>query len=284
MAVVPGIVHRPRVSRAAGHARTLPAWWRELLVVLVIYGAYDTTRGLHIGNLATAETNGGTLLRWEKSWHLAPEHALNQALWHAPALAVIAAYFYATLHYVVTPAVLVWLYRRHPEHYLRARTTLAVATVTALAGFWLLPTAPPRLLAGGGFHDTLADVHGWGWWGGEGSVPRGIPSGFTNQFAAMPSMHVGWALWCGVLIARYARRPVVRIIGASYPVLTTLVVMGTGNHYLLDAVGGVAIMALAATVVTVVGRQRGRTGPDQPPYPGPGARPDTLTPWKVTSF
>lgn len=227
---------------------TRPRWWRELAVTGAIYAAYDTSRGLRHGNLATADRHGQTLLHWEHSSHVAPEHALNQFLAHTTALAVIASFFYAALHFVVTPAVLVWLYRRRPDHYRAARTTLATATILALIGFWLFPTTPPRLLPGSTFHDTLADTHRWGWWAGDGSAPRGFGS-LTNQLAAMPSLHVGWALWAGWLIARHARRRTIRVLGAAYPILTTLVVMGTGNHYLLDAVAGAALVTVVAAVV-----------------------------------
>ncbi|MGF7236286.1 MAG: phosphatase PAP2 family protein [Frankia sp.] len=249
---------RPRATPASLRGTTaapdaapraiLPRWWRELAVTGAIYAAYDTSRGLRHGDVPTADRHGRTLLHWEHNGHIAPEHTLNQFLAHTPALAVMASYYYAALHFVVTPAVLVWLYHRHPAHYRAARTTLAIATILALIGFWLFPTTPPRLLPGSTFHDTLADTHHWGWWAGDGSAPRGFGS-LTNQLAAMPSLHVGWALWAGWLIARHARRPAVRALGAAYPVLTTLVVMGTGNHYLLDAVAGATLIAVVAGAV-----------------------------------
>jgi hypothetical protein len=166
-------------------------------------------------------------------------------------LAVLAAYFYSTMHYLVTPCVLIWMYRRHPGEYRFARTTLALSTVLALVGFHLVPTVPPRLLDGSGIRDSLADVSRWGWWGGEGSVPRGLGS-LSNQFAAMPSLHVGWAIWCGVLIALYAERRWVKVLGIAYPIATSVVVMATGNHYLLDAVAGAITMAAGALLASAL--------------------------------
>jgi len=237
-------------------ARAL-SWRRELAFVAIVYAAYEVTRGLHRGGLDDAMANGRQILHWEQLTHLDPEQVLNSGLAHMTVLAVVASYFYSTMHYVVTPVVLVWMYRRHADHYRRARTTLAIATVTGLIGFYLLPTAPPRLLAGAGIQDTLEHVSNWGWWAGEGSVPRGL-GGLSNQFAALPSLHVGWALWCGVLIATYARRPIARWLGALYPVATSVVVMATGNHYLFDAVAGVFVMAYAFGVAVVVDRVRAR--------------------------
>jgi hypothetical protein len=240
--------------RAAAPARHLPRWWTEVVLVLALYGCYDATRGLRRGSASTADHNGWLLLHWESAAHLAPEHVLNHLLGQVPALAVLAAYFYATLHFVVTPGVLVWLYRRHPVNYRQARTVLAVATTASLVGFWLFPVAPPRLLPGSGIRDTLADVHQWGWWSGQTSAPRGLGS-LANEFAAMPSLHVAWALWAGWLIARHARHRIVRVAGGAYPILTALVVMSTGNHYLLDVLAGAAVLGLAAAIVSFRSRR-----------------------------
>jgi hypothetical protein len=229
-------------------------WWREILLIGILYGAYEVSRGLGDINIAAALSNGREILHLEQAWHLDPEPVLNSALAHATWIAIVASYFYSVMHYVVTPAVLVWMYRKHRDHYGRARTALAISTVLGLVGYLLLPTAPPRMLAHSGLHDTLADTSQWGWWGGEGSVPRGLGA-LTNQFAAMPSLHVGWAVWCGVMLAVYARRAWVKVLGVAYPVATTLVVMATGNHYLLDAIGGGAVMAIGALLAAALPRR-----------------------------
>lgn len=237
------------------------SWWRELLLIGVLYGAYEVSRGLGDIDVPSALANGREILHLERVWHISPEHVLNEALSNVLFIAVVASYFYSIMHYVVTPVVLVWMYRSHRDHYGRARTALAISTGLGLVGYLLLPTAPPRMLAGSGLRDTLADTQEWGWWGGEGSVPRGLGA-LTNQFAAMPSLHVGWALWCGALVALYARRRWVRVLGVAYPITTTLVVMATGNHYLLDALAGGVTMGAGALLAAAVGNR---------PDPGPGA-------------
>jgi len=161
------------------------------------------------------------------------------------------------MHYVVTPTVLIWMYRKHRAHYGPTRTALVLSTTLGLVGYLLLPTAPPRMLSHSGLQDTLADTQSYGWWGGEGSAPRGLGV-LTNQFAAMPSLHVGWAIWCGALIAMYARRRWVRALGVGYPVATTIVVMATGNHYLLDAIAGAVTMGAGALLTAAFSR---RTSP-----------------------
>ncbi len=180
-----------------------------------------------------------------------PEHWLNSHLQHLPVLAVPACFFYATLHFVVTPAVLLWTYRHRPADYGSARTELAIITAAALIGFWRFPTAPPRLLAGAGFHDTLVSFRTWGWWGSDASVPAGATA-IANQFAAMPSLHMAWAVWCGATMFTLTRHGWVRFLAIVYPVLTTLVVLGTANHYLLDVLAGIGLWVVAAVVVRLV--------------------------------
>ena len=226
------------------------AWWREILLIGVLYGAYEVSRGLGDVDIASAKANGREIMHLERLWHLDPEPVLNSALHHFTLLAVVASYFYSVMHYLVTPAVLVWLFRRHRAEYGRARTALAISTALGLVGYLFLPTAPPRMLPGG-LRDILADTQAYGWWGSDGSVPRGM-GGLTNQFAAMPSLHVGWAVWCGAVIALYAKHRWSRVVGIAYPIATTLVVMATGNHYFLDAVAGLVVMAIGAVLSGLV--------------------------------
>jgi hypothetical protein len=221
----------------------VPRWIREIALIAVIYLVYELCRGLQSGGFAVARRNGWDILHWERAVDLDPEHLLTHALISVTPLAVAAAYFYATMHYVITPVVLVWMYRCHALQYRTARTSLAISTLIGLVIFYFVPTAPPRLLRGAGVPDALFDVRNWGWWGGDGSVPRGLGS-VTNQVAAMPSLHVGWALWCGFLIYRYASRTWVRALGVAYPLVTALVVLSTGNHYLFDALAGALVMVI----------------------------------------
>ncbi|AWZ09744.1 MULTISPECIES: phosphatase PAP2 family protein [unclassified Streptomyces] len=224
--------------------RQPPRWWAELLLLGLVYGAYSGGRLLARGDVRLAVDHGLAILRLEELLGMDFERPLNRIFTHHAALGIPADFVYASLHYLVTPAVLVWLYRRRPQQYRFARSWLMISTLLGLIGFALVPTCPPRLLEGSyGFVDTMARYSGYGWWGGEASAPRGLGS-FTNQFAAMPSLHVGWALWCGILLWRLGRGPLVRALGAAYPAVTTVVVMGTANHYFLDAVAGAAVMGI----------------------------------------
>ncbi|MGW0545908.1 phosphatase PAP2 family protein [Streptomyces altiplanensis] len=245
--------------------RGKPRWWTELLLIVVVYSAYAGGRLFVRGDEATAVTHGLAILRVEKLLRLNAEHPLNRLFTEHAWLGIPADFAYASLHYLVTPAILVWLFRRRTARYRAARTWLMLSTVLGLAGFTLMPTCPPRLLdAGHGFVDTMAQYSAYGWWGDAASAPRGLGS-MTNQYAAMPSLHVGWSLWCGVMLWRHGRTPLMKFLGAAYPLLTTFVVMGTANHYFLDAVAGAAVMSLGLALtrpfVRLADRVRDRFAP-----------------------
>ncbi|MFE2428302.1 phosphatase PAP2 family protein [Streptomyces sp. NPDC059373] len=241
----------PRASAYRGRLR----WWTELPLIAVVYGLYSTGRLLVRGDVDDALAHGIDVLHLEQAIDVDPERWLNTLFTQYRALGLPADFWYASLHYLVTPIVLIWLWRRRPTAYRFARTWLMIATLMGLIGFTLMPTAPPRLLSSGhGFIDTMAQYGSYGWWGDDASAPRGL-GGLTNQYAAMPSLHVGWALWCGIMLWRYGRSPLVRALGVLYPLGTTLVVMGTANHYLLDAVAGALVMGIGYALTRPVLRR-----------------------------
>lgn len=238
--------YRMQDASTAPAPRPRPRWWTELPLLALVYGAYSAGRLVARGDVSTAVDHGLAILRLEQTLHINFEHPLNRLFTARPSIGIPADFAYASLHYLVTPVVLVWLFRRRQEIYRRARAWLMTSTMLGLIGFTLLPTCPPRLLeARHGFVDTMAQYSSYGWWGNEASAPRGM-GGMTNQYAAMPSLHVGWAIWCGILLWRHSRNPYVRAAGVAYPVITVLVVMGTANHYFLDAVAGAAVMGVGA--------------------------------------
>ncbi|HWC36448.1 MAG TPA: phosphatase PAP2 family protein [Mycobacteriales bacterium] len=246
--------------------------FREVVLIAAVYSLYDMTRFLVEGKTSVAMAHGRDLLRLEQRLGVAPEHALNKLFTAHLSLGLSADYIYATLHYIVTPVVLVWMWRRHGSAYASARTVLMVATILALVGYSLFPVAPPRLLPG--FFDTMAKFSHYGWWSTAASAPRGL-GGDTNQFAAMPSLHVGWAIWCGWMLVRYGRHRVTKIFGVLYPLVLSLDVMVTANHYLLDVLAGGVVMGLAYLAVRLLSRAGMVSFPspegsqDAPPGPQP---------------
>ncbi|MDO0933393.1 phosphatase PAP2 family protein [Streptomyces sp. DG2A-72] len=222
--------------------RTRSRWWTELPLILLVYACYSAGRLLVGGDVSKAVDHGLAILKIEQVLHLNAEHPLNRLFTREPWIGVPADFWYASLHYAITPAILIWLFRSRSRHYRAARTWLMTSTFIGLIGFTLMPTCPPRLLdAGHGFIDTMAQYSSYGWWGGDASAPKGL-GGLTNQYAAMPSLHCGWALWCGVILWRYGGTRLTKVAAVVYPLVTTIVVMGTANHYFLDAVAGAAVM------------------------------------------
>jgi hypothetical protein len=223
-------------------------------VLAVLFLAYEVVRLGASDALRPAMGHARTVLDVEGHLGLDVEAWLNQGLVHVRWLEVAASYWYASLHYLVTPVVLVLLYRRAPQRYRQARTALVLATGSALIGYLAFPTAPPRLLPG--YTDALRETADVGWWSDAGSAVRGAASA-VNDLAAMPSMHVGWALWCGLALATLARTRGRRALALGYPVITTLVVVATANHWVLDAVVGAALVSLAWCATHVGDRPAG---------------------------
>jgi hypothetical protein len=225
-------------TEAQGPRRVRRAGWRQLVLLGVLYVAYTASRTLADGDLAPARRHTARLVDLERWLHVDLELWLNHLISGTRPLAVGASYWYAVLHYVVTPSVLISPYGRDADRYARARDALIATTAIGLAVYLAFPTAPPRLMPGG-YVDTLAQVSQYGWWSSHASAPAGL-GGLTNELAAMPSLHVGWAVWVTWIAWRSDRRGY-QVAGVCYPVVTSLVVVGTGNHWLLDVLAGAAV-------------------------------------------
>lgn len=247
------------VQTASRTWRAVPPMWRELLLIAVFYSAYTLTRlVLNDGGTAVAFQNAYEILALERTLGIDIELSLNQALLQASWLALSANYFYGIAHFAVTLIVLVWLYRFRSRHYRWLRTALMAATAAALVGFWLYPLAPPRFLTGEGFVDPVQALGSWGLYSGQSAGT------LTNQYAAMPSMHAGWALWCGFALVLLGGRSWVKAIGALYPAVTVLVIIATANHYVVDAVVGVCLVAGALLLTRAAHRHRAPAPPKEP--------------------
>ncbi|GAB2600079.1 bifunctional glycosyltransferase 87/phosphatase PAP2 family protein [Streptomyces capparidis] len=208
----------------------------ELLLIRVGYFVYSYVRGSVPDQRHVAERHGRQILSIENALFIDVEHWLNQHVARMGWLESSMNFFYSTFHFLVPLVLLGVMYVRRPTMYRAARTSLAFATLLGLIGFWLYPLAPPRLMPGLGYIDTIHGPQDLA------NPDFGALTKLSNQYAAMPSLHVGWALWSGLIIAALVPWLWLRVIGLLYPVLTTIVIMGTANHYVLDAVGGVAVV------------------------------------------
>ncbi|MFC6881307.1 phosphatase PAP2 family protein [Actinomadura yumaensis] len=228
---------------------TAPPVWRELMLIVLFYSGYTLTRiVLHQDGTAPAFRHADQILGAERFLGLDVELGLNRMLLQVPWLARTANMFYATAHFAVTLGVVVWLYRYRPNQYRWLRTSIMVATGVALVGFWLYPLAPPRFLDSAGFVDPVTALHSFGLYASDAS------GSLTNQYAAMPSMHAGWALWCGFILVRMASQRWAKLLGVLYPATTVFVILSTANHYVLDAVAGVVLILGSLAVSWVLYR------------------------------
>ncbi|MEV6246717.1 phosphatase PAP2 family protein [Streptomyces sp. NPDC051742] len=232
-----------------------PPLLRELALVTALFLVYKCGRLFANGHETRAFRNADRVWDAERAIHLPSEETIQQLLLHGEPLIRAANTYYAAVHFPATLAFLVWLYLRRPAHYVWSRRVLALLTGAALALHLLMPLAPPRLLAAGGLVDT-ARIYGPSVYG---ATPE--TDSMANQFAAMPSLHFGWALMVAIgLIA--ATRSRLRILWLLHPLLTLLVIVGTANHYWFDALAAAALLGLALLAVRTPGR---RTTP--PPVP-----------------
>ena len=235
---------RRRLLRGLRQPRR-PRLWVEILLVAASYWTYSLIRNAVPEQRAQALRDADWVWRLEHTLGIAVEESVNHAANSVTWLIIGMNYYYATLHFVMTLGVLVWLYRWHPGRYAAARLVLFATTGVALAGYYLFPLAPPRLMSGGHFVDTVLVHHTWG------SMASGDLKTMSNQYAAMPSMHIGWSVWCGLTLYALASVPWVRVLGLLYPALTLLVIVATANHFWLDAVGGLLCLAFGFAVARV---------------------------------
>jgi hypothetical protein len=235
-----------------------PRFAVELALVALSYWVYSLIRNAVPNRENLAVERAWHLLDFEQSLHIDVEYAINHAVNKVTWLIVGMNYYYATLHFVITIGVLVWLFHWHPGRYRAVRTVLFVTTGLALFGYFFYALAPPRLLPGAGYIDTVLVHHTWG------SMASGNMKSVSNQFAAMPSMHIGWSTWCALAIWKFAKPMWVRVLGLVYPLFTLTVIMATGNHFLLDAVGGEITLAVGFVIQRAL---NGRSAYKFPQYP-----------------
>jgi membrane-associated phospholipid phosphatase len=212
--------------------------WIELAIIAWLFWLYDVINDLAPLRHALALANARSLLQFERSLGLDPELTLNRWLAGHATLASFASYYYFFAHAVITFAVLVWLWWWRPNRYVALRTALVIINLVAFVVFWRYPLAPPRSFPALGFIDVIARSHALVSW------HSGVLVRDADQFAAMPSLHVAWALWSAVAVWQCTRHAAIRALAALYPLLTGLIVLATGNHYLLDVLAGATTAAL----------------------------------------
>lgn len=249
-------------------------WWVEFPALFLIYQGFEQLRDHAAGKAGPAQQHARWIVdleRWTWTLH---EHRLNTFVADHKTLAQAMDIYYGSVHFLIPPAVLIWLWRRHPDQYRRWRNILASLTFVSLLFFWQFPVAPPRLYAGvqpvdstqtcnkaiaaDGPHLHFVDTDAC--YGGLGPWDKGSYKDL-NPYAAMPSLHMAWSTFsaCAVIAGlglEAGRRRRWRWLALLYPGWTFSVVMGTANHWFLDGVGGWIFLATAWFCVTKVMTRR----------------------------
>jgi hypothetical protein len=216
----------------------------EAATLLSLYGVYEVVRGGGHTTLAAARRHTDAIVSLEQHLHFYGERGVQHAVRSLPALPAALGAAYLLLHFAGTLGFLFWTYRRRREWFPFVRNTLIATTGIALVIYVLYPAAPPRL-SGLGFADTVST-------GAHVNLSSNLLGSLYNPFAAVPSLHFGYALLVGAGVATLARRRAVRIAGAIYPAVMLFVIVGTGNHFFFDAVAGAAVLGAAAILARAI--------------------------------
>jgi hypothetical protein len=259
-------------------------WWKEVAFGIAVYVIYSLVRnrfGSASGDPGPAFEHARSIIDLQESLYLYFEADLQQWYLDLPGQGLIRAWnvYYGLAHFLVTFVALVWLFRKDPRRYPLWRNTLALTTSVAVIGFAAYSLMPPRLLddpgeygacqiyapeaaavaepgavtAPGcdryGYVDTIARYGGWISFGNEGMKE------VSNQYAAMPSMHIGWSAWSALVLVPLLRRRWAKVLAAAYPAITLVCIVVTANHYWIDGLGGLVCLAAGfALAKAVTGR------------------------------
>lgn len=263
-------------SADGAHKRVGLRWWREAGITVAFYIIYSMIRnqfGSALGGDILQESfdNALRVIDIEKAIGLYHEEWIQQTFLHWDVFIMFWNAFYGSFHFGVTIFAMIWLFVRFPQRYLFMRSALAATTGVALIGFAFFPLMPPRLLAACGsqygacalehdYVDTL--VHPGGFW----SFENGPMESISNQYAAMPSLHIAWATWCTIALYPVLRRRWGRVAIVVYPFLTLFAIVVTANHYWFDAIGGLLVLGVGLLLARPLSRfLPGRVLPDREP-------------------
>jgi hypothetical protein len=243
-------------STAAARQRLLGLWraypgLREIGIFLAALMAYQGSRALVVGDTSTAFENAAGVVAWEKSTGLFFELSIQRWALENIELVEVLNYFYLSAHWIVTTAFFVWLWFCRRSVYPYVRNGFLLANGIALTIFMIYPVAPPRMMSGAGFVDTLHHVS-------EVDLHGGFLSGWFNPYAAVPSMHFGYSIMIALVAMWLIRAWPLRLLALAYPAVVFVTIVGTGNHFVIDAVAGSAVIAVGFASIAAWSRLRGQ--------------------------
>lgn len=224
----------PRVPLPEGR---LTRFLFEIFLILGAYSAYQLARGAVTDRVSDAFANAAGLIRFERSIGIFWEAQLQGLIMGSDFLVAMFNWIYVWGHLPVVGALALWIYVFRRNVFARYRNAFLISGAIGLIFFVTLPVAPPRFLPWAGFVDTITLRH---------NIYHTLQySPFVNQYAAMPSLHLGWNLLVGLAVFQTTRVWYAKAAGLLMPLLMLAAIVFTANHYILDAVAGIAI-ALAS--------------------------------------
>ncbi|MEM7094070.1 MAG: phosphatase PAP2 family protein [Actinomycetota bacterium] len=242
-------------ASAPGRKRAGLSFWRETVLISAVYVGYSFVRNVFGSSAVAPEVaaeNADWIIDVEEAMGLYIEPDVQAAFIDWTAFIQFWNLFYGVAHFLVTFVALIWLYHADPGRYRFWRRTGLVATAAAVVGYALFPLMPPRLLGDCGLYgacrpdspyvDTAIEIGGL--WSFESSGLEAV----SNQYAAMPSLHIGWALWCTLILVPRLHSPWGKGAAIAYPFLTLFAIVVTANHYWIDGIGGVLVVAIGWAV------------------------------------
>jgi membrane-associated phospholipid phosphatase len=211
---------------------------RQWLLFAGVYYVYRIVRGIVDGHANIAYAHARDIVDLERDLHTFVEVDIQRWAIDNPFFIHVADWMYVNSHFLVTTTFLVWLYIQRNHAYYFVRNMFIIAMVFALVGYLAFPAAPPRFLPEWGFQDTVSDLFGNG-----ASQTANV---LYNPYAAVPSMHVAFALMIAVPAVQLVRPRPLKVLWALYPLLVTFVVIATGNHFWIDAALGAIVAGCSA--------------------------------------
>jgi hypothetical protein len=231
--------------------RTDHPWTIEIAIFAMALVVYQVSRALVVGEPSQAFENATHIINWERSWGLFVEASVQEWVLNHVQLTEMLNYFYMSAHWIVTVLFFAWIYKRHARVYPYVRNAFLAANAIALVVYMLYPVAPPRLMGGERFVDTLAHVS-------EIDLQGGMLSGLFNPHAAVPSMHFGYAFMIAMVAVVLVRSWPLRLLALSYPAVVLFTIVGTANHYIADAVAGGIVIATGFLTIYLSMAARGQ--------------------------
>ena len=224
----------------------------QLGLLLFCYLGYQMVRGIADHSVANAFWHTGQIINLEQSLGVFVEPDIQSWARGQDVIISLANWMYLNSHYLVSGGAILWVYHRHRDRFSQVRNSFLCAMLLALLGYLLFPAAPPRLMPEWGFYDSVAQATGV-----DASSQSG--SALINMYAAVPSMHFGFALLVGGWMYKLSKHQTVRYLWTLYPLLVLWVVIATANHFLFDALVGGLVAVTSAWLSAMLERQRTRS-------------------------